>query len=200
MKKISMILLPLSFIFLTLSAQDGQDTTIVVGKNRILYQNRIYRQNAPYVSLAYGAGYNISKQTIEQNMSLAYHHFIKNIGIFGGYHVSSDTRIWWRSYQKLNDFYLGMGRRWESTKMNLAVFAGPSLARGSYTGIHPDTGKEWAWGFLQPGLYLEGQVTYKVLYDVGLGLSFYSSLSRYYQVAGLQLHLFFSTAYVRNYE
>jgi len=194
------MLLPLFFLFHPAGAQTRTDSTVIIGNNRIVHQGRIYRQNAPYVTLGYGMGYNLGKGSAEQNMMVSYHHFIKGIGLFGGYHSSSDEKIWWRSYQKLTDLYLGVGKRWETIRLNASIFGGPSLAYGSYTGSHPDHGKDWAWGFMQPGLVLEGQLSYRLLYDVGLGLSFYGSLNRYYQVAGAQVHLFFSTAYVRNYE
>jgi len=201
MKKLWILLLPLSFLSSHITAQEVTDSSVVVLKEgRFIYQGRIYKENASYVTLGYGAGWNLGKNTIEQNMILSYHHFIKGLGLFGGYHSSSDNKIWWRSYQKLNDVFIGAGKRWENTKLNAAIFAGPALSYGSYKTWNPEKEKEWAYGFLEPGLFIEAQLTYQILYDVGIGLTCYSSLNRYYKVAGAEIHLFFSTAYVRNFE
>ena len=209
MKMNLFILLLLSFLFSGVNAQDTikkvelkmeKDTAVVISGGRFILNDRIYRSNAPYFTLGYGAGYNIGKDTLEQNLNISFHYFFKDFGLFAGYHTSSDIKIWWRSYQKLNDLYLGIGKRWESTRFNVSIFGGPSLAYGSYIKWDPGKERDFAYGFTTAGLMLEGQITYRILYDVGIGLTVYSSLNRYYQVAGAQLHLFFSTAFVRNYE
>lgn len=184
------------------SAGETADTTIVLGKGRIVYKNRIYRQNAPYLTMAYGAGYGFESKLIEQNMTVSYHHFIKNIGLELGYHSSSDTKIWWRSDQKLNDLFLGVGRRWENSRYNLAVFGGPSYAYGSYIVIinKDSVDREYPYRFKTIGFHAEAQATYKLSYDIGIGMSLYSSVNRYYSVIGAQIHLFFSTAFIRNYD
>ncbi|TSA36872.1 MAG: hypothetical protein D4R64_06515 [Porphyromonadaceae bacterium] len=181
------------------NTSEAADTTIVLSKGRIVYKNRIYRQNASYLTIAYGTGYGFESKLIEQNMTLSYQQFIKKIGLQLGYHSSSDTKIWWRSYQKLNDLYLGIGKRWESPRYNLSVFGGPSLAYGSYIAWNAERQKDWAYGFLTGGFHAEAQATYKIAYDIGIGLSLYGSVNRYYSVTGAQIHLFFSTAFVRNY-
>lgn len=203
-----LILLPLSFLICySVSGQDKEkkrntqaaDTTVILGKGRIVYKDRIYRQNASYLTFGYGAGYGFESEYIEQNMTLSYQHFIKQVGLQIGYHSSSDTKIWWRSYQKLNDLFLGVGKRWEGARYNFSVFGGPSLAYGSYIAWNDVRQKDWAYGFTTGGLHAEVQATYKITYDIGAGLSLYGSVNRFYSVAGAQIHLFFSTAYVRPY-
>lgn len=203
------ILLPLSFLIgFSVFGQEKEkkkrnpepaDSAIILGKNRIVYKDRIYRQNAPYLTFGYGAGYGFESDSIEQNMALAIHYYFKKFGLQIGYHSSSDTKVWWRSYQKLNDLYLCMGKRWESTRYNFSVFGGPSLAYGSYIAWNEERQKNWAYGFTTGGLHAEAQATYKITYDLGVGLSLYGSVNRYYSVAGAQVHLYFSTAFVRNY-
>jgi hypothetical protein len=209
MNKKIWVLLPLSFLMiLPVFAQEKEkkragseisDSTVVMSKGRIMYKNRIYRQNAPYLTIGYGAGFGFESRLIEQNLNLSYHHFIRKFGLQLGYHTSSDIKVWWRSYQKLNDLFLGAGRRWEGTNYNLSVFAGPSLAYGSYIAWNEERQKDWAYGFTTGGLHAEIQATYKPTYDIGIGLSVYGSVNRYYSVAGAEIHLFFSTAFVRNY-
>jgi hypothetical protein len=202
-------LLPLSFLIsfaltgqeepVKKKSKETADSTIVLSKGRIVHKDRIYRQNAPYLTAAYGAGYGFESEMVEQNMTLSFQYFFKKIGLQLGYHSSSDTKIWWRSYQKLNDLYLGVGKRWEGTRYNFSIFGGPAYAYGSYIDWNEARQKEWAYGFSTGGLHADLQATYKIAYDIGVGLSVYGSLNRYYSAAGAQVHLYFSTAFVRNY-
>jgi hypothetical protein len=194
-----MIMLPLSFLMVIPSLAQEADSSVVIGKNRIVYKGRIYKQNAPYLSFGYGAGYGFESQQVEQNMTLSYQHFIKGVGLRIGYHSSSDTKIWWRSWQKLNDLFIGVGHRWETNKLNLAVFGGPTYAYGTYIGWNEDRQKDWAYPFNTLGGLAELQLTYRIMYDIGIGLSLYGSINRYYSATGAQIHLFFSTAFVSNY-
>jgi hypothetical protein len=211
MNKKTWILLGLSFLVgLAAFGQEKEkkkitaqadDSTIVLGKGRIVYKNRIYRQNAPYLTFAYGAGFGFESKKIEQNMTLSYQHFIKNVGLQLGYHSSSDIKVWWRSDQKLNDLFLGFGKRWESTRYNISVFGGPSYAYGSYTVIinKDSVDQLFPYRFKTLGFHAEAQATYKIAYDLGIGVSVYGSVNRHYPVVGAQIHLYFSTAFVRNY-
>lgn len=210
MTKTLLVLLPLSFLIgFTAVGQnetnrgkdkEAVDSTIVLGKGRIVHKGRIYRQNSPYITFGYGAGYGFESRQLEQNMTLAFQYFFKNVGLQLGYHSSSDEKIWWRSYQKLNDLFLGVGKRWEGTRYNLAVFAGPALAYGSYIDWNEERQKDWAYGFTTGGIHAQVMGTYKIAYDIGAGLSLYGSVNRYYSACGAQVHLFFSTAFVRNYD
>jgi hypothetical protein len=202
-----LIMLPLSFLIgLTVLGQEEvakksssivADTAIVMGKGRIAYKNKIYRQNAPYLMMGYGMGYGFKAKAIEQNMSISYQHFINKLGLQLGYFSSSDTKIWWRSYQKLNDLYIGAGKRWESTKYNFDVFGGPCWSYGSYYVItESDT---TAPGFHTLGVHIKASATYKLSYDIGVGLSITSSINSYYSTVGIQAHLYFSNAFIRNY-
>ena len=209
MKRFFLIIIPLSFIWsVSVFAQEGEDESFqVFGKDtvyplrdgRFILNERIYKKNSPYLTMAYGAGYNINKSTIEQNLLISYHHFIRNVGLSIGYHASSDIQVWWRSYQKQNDLFLAGGWRLEGLRYNLGVFAGPSLAYGSYVAWSDEHEGNRAYGFTTLGGVAELQFTYRIFYDIGVGLSLYGSYNKDYAVAGAQVHLFFSTAYVRNY-
>lgn len=202
------ILLPLSFLIgfagygqekeKKEKVSEEPDSTIVLSKGRLVVKNKIYRQNASYVTLGYGAGYSFQSDAIEQNMAISYQHFVKKLGLQVGYHSSSNTRTWWNSDQKLNDLFIGVGSRWEGTRFNAAIFGGPSLAYGRYSWVDQND-KTWVHFFSTPGLHAEVLATYKIVYDIGIGLSLYGSLNKEYSAAGAQIHLFFSTAFVRNY-
>jgi hypothetical protein len=201
MIKRTLILLPLSFLFAFSLFAQGGEATAILGKGKVVYQNHIYWVNAPYFTMGYGAGYGFRSNKPEQNMTIAYHHFIKKIGLSAGYHSSSDEKIWWRSNQKLNELFVSIGQRWESTKFEMAAFAGPSYAYGSYpVPIVKDTvTKMYPYRFKELGLRAELTATYKFAYDLGVGLSLYGTVNKQYSVAGMQIHLFFSTAFIRDY-
>jgi hypothetical protein len=178
---------------------EAADSAIVLGKGRLVLKDRIYRQNASYITFGYGAGHSFQNGGLDQNMAISYQHFIKKLGLQIGYHSSSDNRTWWNSDQKLNDLFLGAGKRWEGNRFNFAVFGGPTWAYGRYTWWDEVNQKSWVHFFSTPGLRTEVLFTYKVAYDIGIGLSAYGSLNKEYSVAGAEIHLFFSTAFVRNY-
>lgn len=209
MKRLFLLLLPLSFVWISGFSQTeeeevtfevhGKDTVYPLNDGRVIFDEKIYKLNAPYLTLAYGAGNNFTQGGLEQNMMISYHYFFKNFGLGLGYHSSSDQRVWWRSYQKQNDFWLGAGWRLEKHRFNLGAFIGPSLAYGSYIAWSDEDQENRAYGYTTLGGVAELQATYRVLYDVGVGLSLYGSYNSFYSVAGAQVHLYFSTAFVRNY-
>lgn len=207
MKRLLFLLIPLSFICADASGQTegedfivyGNDTVLPIRDGRFVLHGKIYRQHAPNLTLGYGAGYNFKHDSIEQNMMITYHHFLGNMGLSLGYHTSSNIKVWWRSYQKLNDFWLGAGYHYERPRYHFSAFAGPSLAYGSWIAWSDEHQENRAYGFTTVGGVAEVQMTYRLFYDVGLGMSLYGSLNRFYAVAGAQIHLFFSTAFVRNY-
>ncbi len=185
------------------SATEAVDSTIVLSKGRIVIKDRIYRQNAPFITFGYGAGFGFESKQVEQNMAFSYHHFINKIGLQIGYLSSSDTKTWWNSDQKLKELSLGVGKRWESTRYNISVFGGPSWASGSYLWTYvadsmsqPQLRVHY---FSSLGVHAEVLATYKLSYDIGVGLSLVGCMNKQYSVAGAQIHLFFSTAFVRNY-
>jgi len=172
---------------------ENPDSVYVIGKGRIVYKNKIYRQNAPYLTAGYGAGYSFESKKIEQDMSASFQYFFPKFGLQIGYHTSSDTKIWWKSYQKLNDLFLGVGKRWENTRYNFAVFGGPTWSYGNY--LVTDSTYQ---GFHSLAFRGEALATYKLSYDVGVGLSLCTSVNKDYSTVAAQIHLFFSTAFIRN--
>jgi len=208
MKKLILILTPLFFLcsmgFAQVEEEDGflvygKDTVFPLSDGRILFNEKIYKENSPYLTLAYGFGNNFTQGGLEQDMMITYHHFIGDIGLGIGYHASSDIQVWMKSWHKLNDFWLGAGWRYERLRYNLSIFAGPALAYGQYIEWDVDEQKDLSNYFRTFGGVAEIQFTYRLLYDVGVGVSLYGSMNKLYTVAGAQVHLFFSTAFVRNY-
>lgn len=184
----------------SLWAQDPVKTTRSLTKwerrfRRISVDDKIYQQGSNWFTAAGGVGYSTSLQKQEINTTLAYHFRYKPVYFRLGYHFSSDRFFLKRPDYFLNDFHTGAGLRVERNHFNFAFFIGPSWA---YCYVEePDEIGPVAYHAL--GALTEVQLTFKYFYDLGIGTSLYGSFNKHYQVIGLQLHLYFSGAYIRDY-
>lgn len=183
-----------TFLFLSISyyslAQEKNEEFII--------GNKIYKTGSNWFKIAQGVGYHVWLNQFEYNTTFAYSIRIKNIYTQIGYHVSSDVFLTKPTLQRLNDIYLTLGLRKEKRYYNLAAFGGLCYAYGG-TLDHTEwkDGKltKWYRGFSQPGLFGTIDFSFKPIYDVGIGLSLYGSINKYYNVAGIQLHFYLSGAY-----
>ena len=182
------------------AGRNAKDTVVRIDERRFIYRGNIYKEGSPYLTLGYGVGMNLAQDTIEQNLIISYHHFIGGVGVGAGYHTSKPNKVWWRENQTLVDFYLSVGKRWESTKYNISIFAGPSYVTGGYVEYVESLGERRYFPIRTVGGLAEAQFTYRITYDLGVGVSAYTSFNKFIQTVGMQIHLFFSTAFVRSYE
>ena len=186
--------LSLVSLFITLILQ----TQAQNNENKIIYQNKIYRTECAWFTMAAGLGYQASLKDIEKNISVGINFRIKKIREYyfnAGYHFTSNEVIYKRSMQRMTDLHVGIGLRREELKQNIYFFCGPSNSYG-YVYDHTDSdGDRYYKGFNTLGFYSEFQFTYKIFYDIGIGTSFYANINKYYKVVGVQLHLYFSMAY-----
>lgn len=160
--------------------------------------NKIYKSGSNWFKIAQGVGFHFWLNQFEYNTSFAYNIRIKKIYTQLGYHVSSDVFLTKATLQRLNDVYLTVGLRKEKRYLNIAAFGGLSYAYGGtldHTEWKDGKSTKWFRGFSQPGLFGTIDISFKPLYDVGLGLSLYGSINKYYNVAGIQLHFYLSGAY-----
>lgn len=179
------------FIVLLAKAQDNKYEEFII-------KNKIYKPGSSWLKIGEGYGYHFRLQKFEYNTVISYSFRVKDIFLQGGYHVSSDKFFTQHTYQKLNDFYFAAGWRSETIKSNISVFAGPAYAYGgTFDHISYENGKyeKWYRGFNQLGLYACADYTFKIFYDLGFGVSLYGSINKYYNVTGLQIHLYFSGAF-----
>lgn len=176
---------------LTNAQQDSTNEEFIIG-------NKIYKGGSNWLKISQGVGYHFWLGQLEYNTTLAYSFRIKKLYFQLGYHVTSDEFFTKPSLQKLNDIYLCIGKRKEQKKYNLAYFGGLSYAYGA-TLDHREWNNgvisNWYRGFAKPGLFGTIDYTYKLTYDMGIGLSLYGSINQYYNVLGLQLHFYLSGAY-----
>ncbi|MGQ9847264.1 MAG: hypothetical protein ACUVQP_07165 [Bacteroidales bacterium] len=160
--------------------------------------NKIYKNGSNWFKVAQGIGYHFWLNQFEYNTTFAYSIRIKKIYTQLGYHVSSNVFLTKPTLQRLNDIYLALGMRKEKRYFNFAVFGGVSYAYGGtldHTEWKDGRLTKWYRGFSQIGLYGTIDFSFKPLYDIGIGLSLYESINKYYNVAGLQLHFYLSGAY-----
>lgn len=162
---------------------------------QVRYDKKIYKTGSNWFTAAYGLGYHInSKQYNQQNLSLAYHHRFRAMYFNAGFHYSSPEFFMKRPLEKISDIHIGAGLRFEKRFFNFSFFIGPSLASSLVPKSDLVSVKHH-----QLGAHTELQFTFKYFYDMGIGTSIYGSFNKRYQVIGLQLHFYFSNAYVGRY-
>jgi hypothetical protein len=172
-------------------SQDSKYDDLLIG-------SKLYKPYTGYFKVGIGWGYHRLLDQTEYNIDLSYTIRIGKLHIRPGYHLSADEFVTKRTYQKLNDLYFLGGWRSENKKWNLSAMAGPTFAYGATLAYRTDDeGKlsDWYRGFSTIGLYGSVEITRKLFYDLGLGLSLYGSLNKEYDIVGLQIHFYFSNAY-----
>lgn len=164
-----------------------------------LYDGKYFDPYSPYLILGAGYGTNLQQNEGEQNISADYCFELKNVDYNVGYFSSSNKFLdgkglrQYKSNQRLHDFHLGVGWRYERFKHNFAIYGGGSFATGR---VPIDTLQSEAFVVRRtPGVYLQAHYSFKPAYDVGLGVSMYVAYSRYYKIIGIQAHIFLSSAF-----
>ncbi len=178
------------FIFFSnyLIAQDNKYEEIIIN-------NKIYKPGSGWLKVGEGYSYNSSLKSNEINTIVSLSFRIKNNYLQIGYHVSSDRFISQYTYQKLNNFYIATGLRKETEKKNISFFVGPSYSYGGYLFDNDSIGNKRYRGFSEIGFVAVADYTFKIFYDLGFGLSAYSSVNKNYTVFGIQAHFYFSGAF-----
>lgn len=163
---------------------------------QITYGDHVYQKGSNWFNLGIGRGYctNFNKNNI--NFALSYHHRYKALFFRGGWHYSGPEFFRSRPMEQLNDFHVGGGIRFEDRWYHFAFFIGPSFAS---TWIPREENPNITDIYAQLGAHTELQFTFKYFYDMGIGTTLYGSFNKRYQVVGIQLHFYFSNAYVRRY-
>lgn len=165
-------------------------------EKEFIKNDAIYKRGSNWVTISSGLGYNFKLKTQETNADVSFAlQAYKKLCLQSGYHLSSDEFFLNRSLQSLKDIHLGVGMRKEDSDFNYACFIGPSYSYGSYFYGTYLMNRKLYKTFRTVGLFANAQITYKLFYDIGIGLSLYTSINKYYQIAGVQVHLYLSGAY-----
>jgi len=171
-----------------------------------IYKGRQYIPNSPWFTVAFGSGYNFNKKGLEPNFAIDAHFRVMKKHYFNvGFLTSrdqffdSDTGIFLPFSQNLyalKSTHLTYGFRKEKLNANYALFLGPSINWGlDY--LNDPANVNASRNFLEPGLYLGLQATWKFYFDMGIGASLWGSYCKSYQVVGLSVHWYLSTAFKR---
>lgn len=90
--------------------------------------------------------------------------------------------------------HFGYGLRKETTKINLAAFAGVTYFTG-VIGRKDSLGNSIPQYYSGNGLYMSAQAVTKLTYDIGIGIEVFGEISKWQNLAGFKVMMFFSGAY-----
>jgi len=193
--KISLVFL---FLF-TIKTAFAQESEIFV------HNDKLYKTVDRWFSIGVGGSLNTELKEREVNFDAAFHQRIWKIYLQTGYHRCSDEFLYDASLlkslslQKMNDLYFGVG--WRSSKLysNVSFFTGPAYSYGSrFHHTDPISNADFFEAYNALGLYSNFNFTYKLFYDIGIGVSLYDSYNKYYHVYGFRFHIYFSGAFRKN--
>ncbi len=173
-----------------------------------IYNGWHYVPHRPWVTVGYGYGYSFSEQCYEPHFMLDAHFRVQQKHYLGAGFVTSrnqfldhDTEAILLPHQyvkhSVNSLHVMYGWRYEHLMHNVACFAGPAYNWGYQSAFTDSAGNHYVYPYNELGLYASLQYTRKVYYDIGLGISMFGAVSQSYQVAGLTLHVYLSSAYKR---
>ncbi len=176
--------------------------------SEFILQGRQYVPNSPWLNVGLGYGYCISEKVFEPNFMADFHFRIlkkHNLGI--GFLTSrnqfldTQTKAFFLPHRNLkhsvNSVHAMYGWRYDDIFNNFAVHAGPSLNWGFDFAYTDTLGNNYVYRYLEPGLYATVQYSRKVYYDIGIGVSIFASVNKSYQVTGLSLCVYLSSAFKR---
>lgn len=155
----------------------------------LIIKGNKYKENANWINAGAGVGY-IGKYNVSVPCAgLGWNFRFKNKWYKVGYERTGDISYLGRSNVFFNDFHVALGKRKQGNYYNLSWFAGGSYCTATDLRNLTDP-KERA-----VGIYAEGSAVFKVLYDVGLGLTAYANVNFAAPVFGMRLDLYFSGAF-----
>lgn len=198
-------ILSLSGIFsATAQSTEKSDSTLILeDEDEVIIGIKLFNKKNHFITIGSGYGLYMERPEFHSNFGADIHVGIRNHFFTVGYFYTGRKYITESWALQLNDIHIGYGWRKEGIRHNHYAFIGPSLAMG-YQYAYTDTNivneepqiRIWNKGFKQPGLYAEYQYTFKINYDMGIGLAAYTALSFAYQTVGLKAIIYLSTAYV----
>lgn len=178
------------FIFLGIGVAHAQEKKrkkekppeiILNGKRFLKYNN--------WVNVGIGVGEKFDFSELSFPVGVNYNFHIRREYFQLGY-LRSDIKGLLGKFNPhfFHDLHFCYGRRIETTDYNAALFAGIAFLTGL---------QDSSTSFSGVGAYAELQLTRKVVYDVGYGLSLFINYNRYYPLIGIRLDLYLSNAYIK---
>lgn len=181
-------------------------TNLLAQDSEIFEHNRnVFKTEDRWLTFGVGGTLNTELQEREINIDLAFHQRIWKLYFQTGYHRNSDEFVYNFNMQKsnsvrvMNDLYLGTGLRISRLYSNVTFFVGPSYSYGSKLYSVDSLGNDTGIIYDALGLYTNFNFTYKLAYDLGIGVTLYDSYNKDYHVYGFRIHLYFSGAFRKKF-
>lgn len=179
------------------STEKSDSILILEDEDEVIIGNKLFNKKNHFLTVGSGYGLYMERPEFHSNFGADIHVGIRNHYFTVGYFYTGRKYITESWGLQLNDIHIGYGWRKEGIRHNHYAFVGPSLAMGfQYAYTDTLTGELYDTGFIKPGMYAEYQYTFKINYDMGIGLAAYTALSFAYQTAGIKAIIYLSTAYV----
>lgn len=187
------------------SAIFGQ--TEIDPESEFIYQGRHFVPHSPWWTVGLGYGYNIGENNFEPNFLFDVHFRVKKKHYLATGFLTSrnqfldkygDNIFLPHSYVKnsVNSLHFLYGWRGEKLFHNYGFFIGPAFNWG-FDYLYSNNNGDYHQGYFEPGIYTSLQYTRKFFYDLGVGATLWASINKSYQVIGLSIHFYFSTALKR---
>jgi hypothetical protein len=201
--KYAIIALGLAIVVPGMAQTEGDPT------GEFIYKGRHYVPHRPWLIFGMGYGYSTSEQSFEPNLMLDYHFRVQQKHYLGiGFVTSrsqffdsnSDAILLPHQYveHSVNSLHALYGWRHDGLFNHVAFFAGPALNWGYQSAYTDSLGRHYVYPYTGAGVYASLQYSRKLFYDIGIGASLFGSINRSYQVFGLTLHVYLSSAFKRN--
>ena len=197
----------LLFLFVIVAALPLFSQEDIDLSREFIYRGRHYVPNSPWWTVGMGYSYNIGESIAEPNFLLDVHFRVKEKHYYGAGYLTSRYQFLDKNGENIflphsyvkhsqNSLHAMYGWRGEKLYHNYGFFAGPSFNWG-WDYVYSDSTGDYHQGYMEPGIYACVQYTRKFYFDLGMGLNLWASLNKSYQVVGLTLHVYFSTALKR---
>lgn len=191
---------------------------VINPKSDFILEGDHFSPGSPWVIVGGGYGRNFSEKEYEPNFMFDFNYQLKDknqvIGL--GFLTSRDqfrdtmtsALILPHSYVRhsTNSLHATYGLRYENLRHHFSFAGGPAYNWGwryTHTEYYVDTylndtiAEEFHRPYKDWGLYINIHYAYKIYYDIGIGASLWASYCENYQVAGITINLFLSTAFKR---
>lgn len=150
-------------------------------------KNKKFRYYNNWLTAGAGWQQNITyKRELGFTGGVDYNFHIKKYYFQAGVNVTGERFGFYNNYQ----IHFGYGSRFEDKDLHFAGFAGLSYSSG-----RGKVDSVYIRPYTQPGLYVQGEVVFKVSYDVGIGASLFADWNKEQAMIGFRFLLYFSSSY-----
>lgn len=165
-------------------------------QTHIFYKGKRYKVKSNWLTIGAGktSDFGVAKEMISAAIDYNF-YWKKGLWKFG-YYRNGNLSYYQNSVLHVNDLHVAYGFRNQTTRRNLAAFAGISRI----SGIDFNLDKKAFTPFKTFGVYADIEAVRKITYDVGIGISLYGNYNVSLPLIGIRLDLYFSNAYKEKFK